>query len=66
MIITIKGAGNFDAINKPEILWPSNTDHFDGNDSQHVDQNNFPISGDRVFDIPFIGKKEGNDYNTAN
>ncbi len=59
LIITIKGAGNLDAISKPEIVWPSGIQHFDGDDSQHVDQNNFPISGDRVFDIPFIGKKEG-------
>jgi len=59
LIITIQGAGNLDAINKPEIIWPAGTEHFDGNDSQHIDQNNFPISGNRIFDIPFIGKKEG-------
>lgn len=59
LIITIKGSGNLDAINKPSVLWPAGTEHFDGNDSQHVDQNSFPISGDRIFDIPFIGKKEG-------
>lgn len=59
LIVTIKGAGNFDAINKPSVSWPSNTEHFDGSDSQHIDQNGFPVSGDRVFDIPFIGKKEG-------
>jgi len=58
LIVTIKGSGNFDAVNKPEIIWPSNTDHFDGSDSQHVDQGDFPITGERVFDIPFIGKKE--------
>jgi hypothetical protein len=59
LIITIKGSGNFDAINKPEIVWPGNTEHFDGSDSQHVNQGNFPISGNRIFDIPFIGKKTG-------
>jgi len=59
LIVTIKGSGNFDAINKPEITWPAGTEHFDGDDSQHVDQSNFPISGNRVFDIPFIGKKVG-------
>ena len=59
LIITIQGAGNLDALNKPEIIWPAGTEHFDGNDSQHIDQNNFPISGNRIFDIPFIGKKEG-------
>lgn len=59
LIVTISGAGNLDAITKPNVSWPAGTEHFDGNDSQHVDQNNFPISGNRVFDIPFIGKKEG-------
>jgi hypothetical protein len=59
LIVTIKGSGNFDAINKPEITWPAGTEHFDGDDSQHVDQSNFPISGNRVFDIPFIGKEVG-------
>lgn len=59
LIVTIKGSGNFDAINKPEITWPGNTEHFDGSDSQHVNQDNFPISGNRIFDIPFIGKKTG-------
>ena len=60
LIITIKGLGNLDAINKPDISWPNSIEHFDGNDSQHIDQNSFPVSGDRVFDIPFVGDKEGN------
>ena len=59
LIITIKGSGNLNAINKPDISWPGNTEHFDGTDSQHIDQMDFPLSGDRIFDIPFIGKKEG-------
>lgn len=59
LIIKINGAGNLDAINKPTISWVAGTEHFDGTDSQHIDQNDFPISGDRVFNIPFIGKKEG-------
>lgn len=58
LIITIKGSGNLDAIDKPEINWPTGTEHFDGSDSQHIDKSDFPITGDRVFDIPFIGKKE--------
>lgn len=60
LIVTIKGAGNLDAIVQPEVNWPQNVQHFDSKDSQHVNQNNFPITGDRVFDIPFIGSKEGN------
>jgi hypothetical protein len=59
LIVTIKGAGNLDAVNKPDITWPISTEHFDGNDSQHIDQDNFPVSGDKTFDIPFVGKQEG-------
>jgi hypothetical protein len=59
LIVTITGSGNFDAITKPEIVWPANTDFFEGNDSQHIDQSAFPITAERVFDIPFVGKQEG-------
>ncbi len=59
LLVTIKGAGNIDAIVQPGIRWPHNIEHFDGKDSQHVNQDNFPVSGDRIFDIPFIGKDEG-------
>lgn len=58
LIIAIKGSGNFDAIVKPEVSWPANIEHFDGTDSQHIDQGSFPATGERVFDIPFIGTKE--------
>ncbi|MEO8713016.1 MAG: BatD family protein [Parafilimonas sp.] len=58
LIVTIHGSGNIDAINKPKILWPANTEHFDGSDSQNINKAVFPITGERVFDIPFIGKKE--------
>ncbi len=59
LIVTIKGSGNFDAITKPDITWPANTDFFEGNDTQHVDQSAFPVTAERVFDIPFVGKHEG-------
>ena len=59
LIIAIKGSGNFDAIVKPDVKWPADIEHFDGNDSQHINQHNFPVSGERIFDIPFIGRQEG-------
>ncbi len=59
LIVTIKGSGNFDAISGPEIVWPAGIEHFEGDDSQHVDQGNFPLTGYRVFNIPFLGKAEG-------
>ncbi|MBS1747943.1 MAG: BatD family protein [Bacteroidetes bacterium] len=57
--ITINGSGNLDAINLPVIEWPAGIEHFDGTDSQHINQNSFPINGDKIFEIPYVGKNEG-------
>jgi len=59
LTVVIKGAGNVGAINAPVVNWPANTEHFDGTDAQHTSQDSFPVSGDKVFTIPFIGKKQG-------
>ena len=59
LLITITGSGNIDAINMPLVKWPAGIEHFEGSDTQHIISPDFPISGDRVFDIPFLSKKEG-------
>ncbi len=59
LIITIKGAGNIQAIDQPEINWPEDIEHFDGSDTQHINQSDFPVSGDKVFNILYLGKHEG-------
>ncbi|HNP23049.1 MAG TPA: BatD family protein [Panacibacter sp.] len=58
--ITISGTGNIAGIRTPYIEWPSGTEHFDGTDTQYVNQQTFPVQGSRTFEIPFIGSKEGN------
>jgi len=57
--ITIKGNGNFTGIHLPDIQWPSGTEHFDASDTQHIDQDNYPVTGYKAFSIPFIGSKTG-------
>jgi len=57
--IVISGEGNLDGITEPVVNWPEGLEHFDGSDSQHIDKSHFPATGDKLFDIPFIGKKEG-------
>lgn len=57
--ITIKGSGNFTSIHMPFIEWPNGTEHFDGADTQRINQDNYPITGSKIFSIPFIGAKEG-------
>lgn len=57
--LVIKGTGNINAINIPNINWPANTEHFDANDTQHAHTDTFPVSGDKTFSIPFLGTKQG-------
>jgi hypothetical protein len=58
--ITIRGKGNIAGVHLPAIQWPQGTEHFDGSDTQRIDQDGFPVSGYKTFAIPFIGDKEGN------
>jgi hypothetical protein len=57
--VTISGTGNFDAITLPSVTWPAATEHFDATDTQHIDQQTFPIKGYKQFNIPFIAKQTG-------
>ncbi len=43
----------------PGITWPENIEHFEPTDTQHINNGKFPVSGDKVFDILYLGKKEG-------
>lgn len=57
--VNIEGEGNFESITAPYIEWPKGTEHFDANDSQHIDKLRFPSHGGVTFNIPFIGTKKG-------
>ena len=59
LTVIIKGAGNIGEIEVPVIRWPGNIEHFEALDTQHTSQDAFPQTGDKIFDIPFIGKEEG-------
>ena len=58
--ITIKGSGNIAGLHVPIVHWPLGTEHFEGSDTQRIDLDNFPVTGYKIFEIPFIGDKEGN------
>ena len=62
--VTIAGAGNIEAVTEPKVDWPKHTEHFDVQDSQHINQTNFPESGDKTFIIPFISTEEGENDDT--
>lgn len=58
--VTIKGSGNIAGLHVPAIHWPLGTEHFEGSDTQRIDLDNFPVTGYKIFEIPFIGDREGN------
>jgi hypothetical protein len=57
--LTFKGTGNITGIAIPAIEWPANTEHFEPATNQHILHENFPAGGDKTFEIPVVGKKEG-------
>jgi hypothetical protein len=57
--VTIKGSGNIAGINMPTIQWPKGTEHFEGSDTQMIEQESFPATGYKIFLIPFISNSEG-------
>ena len=57
--IEISGTGNFSNIGLPEIDWPTESEHFLVKQKDSVQTNLFPSTGKKIFDIPFIVKKEG-------
>lgn len=57
--IIIKGNGNFTGIHLPAIHWPRGTEHFEASDTQHIDDNSYPVIGYKKFSVPFIGSKMG-------
>ncbi|MFY7841020.1 MAG: BatD family protein [Lacibacter sp.] len=57
--IVIKGKGNLPMITAPVINWPSGVDSFDAKLSENLDKHHAPISGSKVFDIPFSVTKAG-------
>lgn len=58
--IEITGTGNLQAVALPQVAWPAGIEHYDPKDSQNVDKRSVPIRVSKVFEIPFIGGKEGN------
>ncbi|HEY6976715.1 MAG TPA: BatD family protein [Chitinophagaceae bacterium] len=57
--VVIRGSGNIAGIHIPAIQWPIGTEHFEGSDTQYIDQENFPVTGYKIFEVPFIGDREG-------
>ena len=57
--IRIDGIGNFQNLTCPTINWPKNIEHFDVESSETLDKQSFPVSGKKIFTIPFSCKQQG-------
>ncbi|MDI9365937.1 MAG: BatD family protein [Flavobacterium sp.] len=57
--IKIDGIGNFQNVTCPTINWPKHVDHFDVESTELLDKFSFPVSGKKLFTVPFICKQTG-------
>ncbi len=58
--ITISGAGNMELITSPQVSWPAGFDVFDSKLTDNLVTLDVPVSGNKIFEIPFAINKEGN------
>lgn len=59
LTLKISGSGNLSLINAPDIKWPEGMDVYDSKVKEQIDNQQVPISGDKVFNIPFTVAKAG-------
>ncbi len=57
--ITLSGAGNLQLITAPEVKWPKELEAFDVVVTEELQQTTVPVSGRKIFEIPFTVSKEG-------
>jgi len=57
--VQVAGRGNFPMIPVPKVNWPSGIDVFEANSTDQVNKFVAPLSGSKLFSIPFTVNKEG-------
>ncbi len=60
LLVIVNGEGNFNSVNLPKIQWSKNMYHFDETVIEEVDKLQFPVSGKKIFEIPFECNEKGN------
>ncbi len=58
--IVVSGQGNLQLVTAPEVNWPKELEIFDVNVVDELEQTTVPVSGRKIFEIPFTVSKEGN------
>ncbi len=57
--IVVSGRGNLQLVTSPEVNWPKGLEVFDVNVVDELEQTTVPVSGRKIFEIPFTVSKEG-------
>ena len=59
LIITIRGAGNFQRVGSPIIAWPKDLEFFQPSITDTLNKQQVPLTGERRFRYIFLGNRAG-------
>jgi hypothetical protein len=59
LYVQVAGKGNFPMISSPVIQWPEQVEAFEANAAENYNKFISPLSGSKLFTIPFTPKSEG-------
>jgi hypothetical protein len=57
--IEILGSGNMQLLTAPKIIWPQGFEAFEQKTTDNLNNLTVPLSGSKIFEIPFTVSKEG-------
>ena len=59
LVVKISGRGNFPMLTAPAVHWPDSTEPYETTVQEYFSKFTSPISGAKVFNMPFTVQKEG-------
>jgi hypothetical protein len=60
LTLVVSGAGNLQLVTAPEIKWPAHLEPFESKVTDELLQSDVPVSGRKIFEIPFTVQVPGN------
>jgi hypothetical protein len=57
--VQVSGRGNFPMFTTPQVRWPDSADAYEATTSENYNKFVSPLSGSKLFSIPFTARKEG-------
>lgn len=61
LTLEVEGEGNVSLANIPVVKWPANMEFFEASTHEWINKSSYPLQGKKVFSLPFIIHKKGND-----